>query len=247
VVGNSLRQVIGYDRYGSRLWTLPVAEVPTGLTAAGNDVLVSTGDGRLAKVSLGSGAVGWTRDLGAEASPQVTVLPGAVVCIDAHQNLQAMRLSDGQPLWDTSDRQARQVVSLLDGTVVEGDSRMLVGRSAASGEPWWQVDVRGQLERLWPSGRNLVVSTNLEVSALDRRGVTLWRTDRKELVSVSGEFAFLGNRNTAELRRVVDGAVLGRWRYDKPVSYLKSALITPRGVFGSLQPAGESTTFVEWA
>ncbi len=242
IFGTSNGELLALDASnGALLWKTTLSSEITALPKVRDDtVVVRTNDGKLAAVDARTGASRWyhersvpalsIRSRGAPALIDDTILDGF-----GGGKLQALSLSDGKPLWETTvaiphgRSEVERLVEVDADPVIQGDTAFVTGYqggvaavSLRDGEVLWRQDNPSSTVGMAIYRRSLFsTDTQSDIWQLDARsGADLWkqaelhqrRLTRPALVKnylVVGDF-----EGYLHVLSQDDGSLLGRIRID---------------------------------
>ncbi len=199
LVGTSDAQVIALDaKSGKRLWQAKVSsEVLSVPRAAEGLVVVHSIDGKIFGLNAATGAVRWTYDrsvpvLTLRGTGSPVLAPGAVIAGLASGKLAALKLDDGQQLWETrvsvptGRTELERMVDIDADPVVIGSEIYVAtyhGRVAGvdlnSGRLLWVRKLSSHAGLAADASQVYVTDDDGTVWALDREsGRALWKQDK---------------------------------------------------------------------
>lgn len=211
----SRRQVVAYDSTGRRLWNWPADELvliaPQAADLGASGVVVVARSGTVTVLDPASGAVRWSRSIGADARA-ATAIPGGMVLVgDERERLTALDAATGEQVW-------RRDAGLID--VVEADPGMeLVVVMTEAGEViGLEIDDGAERFSTVYVGIAGAVAFGVDdvVVQSDERTIALGATDGSARWRSAGGFGLLGSgevvailqRESIALRATGDGTVV---------------------------------------
>ena len=245
IVSTGIRQLVAYDARGVRLWQHPTPELvvapPTG-TADGGVVAVGL-DGTVTMFDAVTGAIGWTRALGADVDQSAVVAGGKVVTIDRSGTITALEAASGDVAWSVESVAAASIRAMGSNLVTVGDDgwmRLFAVDDGAASHSW---RYSGSWRALLAAGSTAVLATDEAIVGVDlSTGEELWRGDGVESAVGDGEtiVVFRGSVATA-----IDeaGSEVASWSI--PATYLwSSKFAVPVGNSIVLVHSGSEATIV---
>lgn len=209
LIGSDKGEVQAYGEDGKLRWKHTVSSEVLGVPqVADGVVVVRTGDGHIAGLSVADGKSLWvyersTPALVVRSHASVTLRRGVVYAGFAGGKLVAFKISDGSLLWENTVSQPRgntelERISDITSNPVLNDAQVCAiafqGRlacyDAAGGNPLWSRDIDSD-KGLYILRKQLYVSdSHGVVMALDKdSGSTVWKNDQLLLRNTSAPYA----------------------------------------------------------
>jgi outer membrane protein assembly factor BamB len=212
LVGGDKGDVLAYDEDGKLRWkSLVSSEVLSVSQVADGIVMVRSGDGRIAGLNAADGKRVWVYE---RSTPALVVRSHAGVAIQrgvayagfAGGKLTAIKIKDGEVLWETQVSQPRgntelERISDITSDPIVDDNQVcgiaFQGRIAcfdtAQGSPLWNRDISSDKGMMVLSKYLYLSDTGGSVIALDKiTGSTTWKNSELLLRDVTAPYA-LGN------------------------------------------------------
>lgn len=236
VVGSNKGQVLAYDHQGNRLWQSTVSsEVLNAPQIVDDRVVVRTADNRITALSAQDGTRQWqynqrTPSLVVRSHAGVTIQRGVVYAGFAGGKLLALRLQDGQEIWQTTvslprgNTELERISDITSAPVVDPVQVCAVafqGELAcydiSDGRPLWKRQISSDKGMMLYKDNLYLTDTIGNIMALDKNsGSTVWKNDRLAERGVSIPFViedFLVVGDAGGFLHVLDrrdGALVGR-------------------------------------
>jgi len=208
VIGSNKGNVLAYDENGRSLWKSKVSsEVLNVSRVEDGIVIVRSGDGRIAGLNAANGERVWvyersTPALVVRSHAGVTIQRGILYAGFAGGRLAAIKINDGEVLWETSVSQPSgntelERISDITGDPVVDDEQVCAvafqGRLACyditRGNPLWNRDLSSDKGMMLLRGYLYLSDAKSSVIEMDRSsGNTVWKNDQLFMRSVSSPF-----------------------------------------------------------
>jgi outer membrane protein assembly factor BamB len=209
LIGSDKGDVLAYGEDGKLRWKSKVSsEVLSAPQAAEGVVIVRSGDGRIAGLSVADGKRVWlyersTPALVVRSHAGVTLQRGVAFAGFAGGKLAALSIKDGSVLWETSVSQPRgstelERISDITSNPVADDEQVCAiafqGRVAcydvAQGSPLWNRDISSDKGMMLLRKYLYLSDANGSVIALDKTsGSTLWKNEQLFRRDVTAPYA----------------------------------------------------------
>jgi outer membrane protein assembly factor BamB len=209
LVGGDKGDVLAYGEDGKLRWkSLVSSEVLSVSQVADGIVMVRSGDGRIAGLNAADGKRVWMYE---RSTPALVVRSHAGVAIQrgvayagfAGGKLTAIRISDGEVLWEVQVSQPRgnteleRISDITSDPVVDDEEVCAIafqGRIAcfdpAQGSPLWNRDISSDKGMMLLRKYLYITDTSGSVFALDKTtGTTIWKNGQMSLRSVTAPYA----------------------------------------------------------
>ncbi len=211
----SRRQVVAYDSTGRRLWNWSADELvliaPQAADLRGDEVAVVARSGTVTVLDASSGAVRWSRSLGADARAAAAAPGGFVIVADERERVTALDSTTGQQVW-------RRDAGLVDEIKVDPRGELVVamtesgelfGLEAGDGaERFSTVFVGVAVDIAFGADEVVVLSDERTVALGALDGSVRWRSAGGVSLLGSGEVVGVVQRESVVLRATSDGAVV---------------------------------------
>ena len=241
LVGGAKGDVAAFGEDGKLRWKAKVSsEVLSAPQAANNMVVVRTGDGRIAGLSVADGKRQWLYERATPAltvrshAAGVTIKRGIVYAGFAGGRMALLNVSSGALLWEVSVSQPRgnteleRISDITSLPVVDDEEVCAVAFQGsvacfelAQGNPIWSREISSDKGLALSRKYVFVTSANGEVSALDKNsGSSLWKSDDLTLRRTSapllvGDYVAVGDyEGYLHLLKGEDGGMAARFRAD---------------------------------
>jgi outer membrane protein assembly factor BamB len=209
LIGSDKGEVLAYGEDGRLRWKSRVSsEVLSAPQAAEGIVVVRSGDGRIAGLDAADGKRVWlyersTPALVVRSHAGVTLQRGVAFAGFAGGKLVAMKIKDGQGLWEVSVSQPRGATELerisdITSNPVADDEQVCAiafqGRvacfDAAQGSPLWNRDIGSDKGMMLLRKYLYLSDANGSVIALDKTsGSTMWKNEKLSLRDTAAPYA----------------------------------------------------------
>ncbi len=212
LVGGDKGDVLAYDEDGKLRWkSLVSSEVLSVSQVADGIVMVRSGDGRIAGLNAADGKRVWmyersTPALVVRSHAGVTIQRGVAYAGFAGGKLTAIRIKDGEVLWESQVSQPRgnteleRISDITSDPVVDDEQVCAIafqGRIAcfdpAQGSPLWNRDISSDKGMMLLRKYLYITDVSGSVIALDKTtGSTTWKNGQMSLRGITAPYA-LGN------------------------------------------------------
>ena len=219
IIGGKKGDVLAFDESGQIKWESKVSsEVLSVSPVTGGMVVVRSGDGRMTGLSANDGKQVWifersTPALVVRSHASVSILHGVAFAGFAGGRLAAIRLSNGEVLWETSVSQPRgnteleRISDIMGNPVVDNEQVCAVafqGRMACydviQGSPLWNRELSSDQGMMLLRRYLYISDSKSAVTEMDKiTGNTVWKNDQLFMRGISSpyvmeDFVVVGDR-----------------------------------------------------
>jgi len=240
VIGSNKGNVLAYNEDGKSLWKSKVSSEVLNVSRVNDGmVVVRSGDGRIAGLNAANGERVWvyersTPALVVRSHAGVTIQRGILYAGFAGGRLAAIKINDGEVLWETSVSQPSgntelERISDITGDPVVDDEQVcaiafqgsLACYDISRGNPIWNRDLSSDKSMMLLRGYLYLSDAKSSVIEMDRSsGNTVWKNDQLFMRGISSpfvmeDFVIVGDRmGYLHALSRVDGHFVARIKLD---------------------------------